>query len=104
MSIPPRVNLVDEANGDGLLSDPIDSYNGMTSYSGTDLLLGSYPAFESIDTSVGPLMITSYNAYQGGFSATLTAAHAVPEPSALVLLATGFLGFAGVFRRRLFAN
>jgi PEP-CTERM motif len=93
------VDLVDEANGETILSDTIRSYNGTTNYSGPTS--GGTPS-SPIDTSVGQLVITGGGAYQGDFSASVTPA--VPEPSAIVLLGTGALGFAGAFRRRMFAN
>jgi hypothetical protein len=93
------VDLVDEANGEIILSDTIRSYNGMTNYSGPTS--GGTPS-SPIDTSVGQLVITGGGAYQGDFSASV--GPAVPEPSAIVLLGTGALGFVGAFRRRMFAN
>ena len=93
-----EVDLVDEATGEIILSDIISPYNGVTNYS--DGTSGGTPT-SPIDTSAGQLVITA-GAYQGDFSASV--GPSVPEPSAIVLLATGALGFAGAFRRRMFAN
>jgi hypothetical protein len=93
------IYLVDEANGAILLDDIIGPYNGTTDY--TRSTISEDVPFSPIDTSAGQLVITS-GAYQGDFSASV--APAVPEPSAIVLLATGALGFAGAFRRRMFAS
>ncbi|GGA60804.1 hypothetical protein GCM10011507_10430 [Edaphobacter acidisoli] len=95
------VSLVDEVNGDMLISDPLGiGYNGITNFPGTNLLTGGYP-FSPIDTSAGQLVITS-SAYQGQFKAAV--APAVPEPSTIVLLGSGALGFAGLLRRWFIAS
>ena len=98
----PSISLVDETNGEIILSDPGGPYDGVSSFLGTNLLLGGFPP-GLIDTSAGQLVITSY-AYQGQFKATVGATTPAPEPSAIVLLMTGALSFAVTFRRRLFAE
>lgn len=98
-----QIDLIDETNGHLIIGTNVGPYDGISNVSGTLILDGSPPYFSSIDTSIGPLVITD-SAYQGSFSAVLGAPSTVPEPSSALLLGTGVLGLALVFGRRLFAN
>jgi hypothetical protein len=60
---------------------------------------GSYPGFSTLDTSLGPLVITGAFSSGDTFSTTLLPA-SVPEPTSLILLGTGALGVFRVVRRR----
>ena len=95
-----QIDLIDETDGDLLVGTNVGPYDGVSAVSGAPIIAGDYPGFGSIGTNIGPLAITSY-AYQGSFSAVLGTPSTVPEPSSILLLATGALGLAGVFRRRL---
>ena len=90
----PSGGLLDVLSVTGPYPDPANPFQSYYAYTST-LFTGSIPGIEVVSGPNGQSVIP--------FTITVEqqSATATPEPSSLALLTTGFLGFAGLIKRRI---